>query len=322
MPTKLSYEEVKDFIEECGCKLLSKEYENSTTRLKVQCACGEVFDTNFKIFKKGQRQCKQCLNAITYRKVEKFIEECGCKLLSAKYVNARTKLKIQCACGEVFERSFNNFQGKKTYCCSTCGYKKLKNDYEEVAKFIEDKGCKLLSEEYINAGTKLKIQCACGEVFEVCFNHFKSDGQQQCPKCGIKKITGENHPKYNPNLTEEEREKLRSYPQYRQFVKQVYENDNYTCRCCGDNKNGIESHHLNGYKWDKTNKVNPINGITLCEECHKEFHKLYGRRNNTIEQFREFIYDKYLKTDDFKYLDLVKELDFRKLALEKDILNY
>ena len=259
MPTKLSYEEVKDFIEECGCKLLSKEYENSTTRLKVQCACGEVFDTNFKIFKKGQRQCKQCLNEITYRKVKKFIEECGCKLLSTKYVNARTKLKIQ---------------------------------------------------------------CACGEVFEVCFNHFKNDGQQQCAECGIKKRTGENHPKYNPNLTEEEREELRSYPQYRQFVKQVYENDNYTCRCCGDNKNGIESHHLNGYKWDKTNKVNPINGITLCEECHKEFHKLYGRRNNTIEQFREFIYDKYLKTDDLKYLDLVKELDFRKLALEKDILNY
>lgn len=31
------------------------------------------------------------------------------------------------------------------------------------------------------------------------------------------------------------------------------------------------------------------NGITLCEKSHNEFHKLYGRKNNTREQIEEFL---------------------------------
>ena len=40
------------------------------------------------------------------------------------------------------------------------------------------------------------------------------------------------------------------------------------------------------------------NGITLCEKCHKEFHKTYGYKNNNIKQLKEFLnaIDKNLKT--------------------------
>lgn len=31
------------------------------------------------------------------------------------------------------------------------------------------------------------------------------------------------------------------------------------------------------------------NGITLTEEIHKKFHKMYGYKNNTKKQFEEFI---------------------------------
>ena len=30
------------------------------------------------------------------------------------------------------------------------------------------------------------------------------------------------------------------------------------------------------------------NGITLCKKCHKEFHNIYGRQNNTEEQLVKF----------------------------------
>lgn len=31
-----------------------------------------------------------------------------------------------------------------------------------------------------------------------------------------------------------------------------------------------------------------FNGVCLCEKCHKEFHHIYGYRDNTKEQFEKF----------------------------------
>lgn len=100
---------------------------------------------------------------------------------------------------------------------------------------------------------------------------------------------GENNPNWNPNITDEEREDGRYIKKYDEFIKQVYERDNYTCQCCGQHGGNLNAHHLNGYNWDKENRVNVDNGITLCKDCHSKFHKIYGKGNNTLEQFIEFI---------------------------------
>jgi len=31
------------------------------------------------------------------------------------------------------------------------------------------------------------------------------------------------------------------------------------------------------------------NGIILCKKCHKEFHKIYSRKDNTQEQLIKFL---------------------------------
>lgn len=114
---------------------------------------------------------------------------------------------------------------------------------------------------------------------------------------------------WNPNITDEEREKRRNGEQI-QWRKDVYERDNYTCQCCGDNKGGnLNAHHLNGFHWDKEHRTDINNGVTLCEKCHKEFHKIYGKRNNTITQFREFLFNKYTQTYDLKFLALIENID-------------
>lgn len=137
--------------------------------------------------------------------------------------------------------------------------------------------------------------CQCGIEFEI--THFAKNRNnnyycsQDCySKWRSENIRGENSPSWKPELTQEERENRRcgiGIPQWRQ---EVYERDNYTCQCCGDDRGGnLNAHHLNGYNWDKEHRTDIDNGVTLCNKCHKKFHDEYGYGNNTKEQFEEFL---------------------------------
>ena len=115
-----------------------------------------------------------------------------------------------------------------------------------------------------------------------------------CYKCGIEKRSGENNPKWNPNITDEERRIKRNYHEYSEWRSEIYKRDGYTCICC-KTKGCIEAHHLNGYNWDREHRTDINNGVTLCKDCHNEFHNIYGRGDNTLEQFQEFINNKGLR---------------------------
>ena len=326
---KLTYQEVKEFIEGKegnGCKLLSTEYVNNRTILQIRCACGEVFEKNFNNFKDGnQRQCNKCSTELfkakqrkDYQEVKEFIEGeegNGCKLLSTEYKSCKDKLQIRCACGEVFERCFDKFKNANQRVCFKCSAKlqhdKQKLTYQEIKEFVESCGCELLSTEYVNNRTKLQIRCACGEVFETSFSDFKGKNKQHCDKCGLLLRSGENHPNYNPNLTDEDRANRRLLTENKDWRNKVYTRDNYTCQCCGQKGGKLNAHHLNGHNWNEKYRTSKLNGITLCKKCHNEFHSIYGYGNNTIIQFRDFIYKKYLQTNDPKYLTILKDIDIR-----------
>lgn len=105
--------------------------------------------------------------------------------------------------------------------------------------------------------------------------------------------SGERNGMWNSELTEEEREKqkrhARRYPGYQDFRKSVYERDKYTCQICFDATGGnLVVHHLNGFHWDEIGRTDTNNGVTLCNDCHNEFHKIYGRRDNNFFQFSQF----------------------------------
>jgi len=65
----------------------------------------------------------------------------------------------------------------------------------------------------------------------------------------------------------------------------VFKRDDYACRVCGS-KEHIEPHHI----IPKTMRLDLIfevsNGLTLCKECHKQLHHLYGGVKNQVK-FRE-----------------------------------
>ena len=101
-------------------------------------------------------------------------------------------------------------------------------------------------------------------------------------------LSGANAKLYNPNISDEERNDKRSSNEYRNFIILVYERDDYTCQITGKKGGKLVVHHLNGYNWDKEQRTDINNAITLSEDIHKLFHKLYRNGNNTKEQFEEF----------------------------------
>ena len=113
--------------------------------------------------------------------------------------------------------------------------------------------------------------------------------------------SGKNNPNYNPNLTNEDREEMykkrKGDQDFKKWSKQVKERDNFTCDICGQKHGGLVSHHLNAWRDYKEQRYDLENGVCLCESCHKEFHKLYGKGDNTKEQYIEFKENKLTKQE-------------------------
>ncbi len=81
---------------------------------------------------------------------------------------------------------------------------------------------------------------------------------------------------------------------YKEWVRKVFQRDNYTCQCCGKRGGRLNAHHLYNFAEYENLRYDVENGITFCEECHlvnypNSFHSIYGERNNTPEQVYEFI---------------------------------
>jgi len=116
---------------------------------------------------------------------------------------------------------------------------------------------------------------------------LRKDTRFICNTCARAYNSGENHYNYNPQLTNEDRQDRKYTPYYRSFLSEIHYLNSYMCILCENNKK-CEVHHLDGYNWCKEKRMDVNNTVLLCKECHDEFHSLYGRGNNTKEQFIEW----------------------------------
>jgi hypothetical protein len=135
---------------------------------------------------------------------------------------------------------------------------------------------------------KVLCQCDCGGLKQTRYRALKD---KDCISCGCigrgtYSQTGEDNANWDPKLTDEDRG--RNIVKYKSFILKVYRRDKYRCRRCKSIGKKLNAHHLDGWNWCKEKRYDINNVITLCYDCHKDFHDEYGRGNNTSKQFLEF----------------------------------
>lgn len=110
--------------------------------------------------------------------VEEVFINAGYKLLSSCYINAKTKLLLECPKGHQTFISYGNFKAGRR--CRFCRHN-APVTYDVVKKEFEKRGYKLLSKTYKNASTKLKYICPKGTEGDVGWNGFQRG--HGCPCC-------------------------------------------------------------------------------------------------------------------------------------------
>lgn len=96
---------------------------------------------------------------------------------------------------------------------------------------------------------------------------------------------GSSHSRWKGGIAPE-RNCIESTNEYKEWKRDVLSKGK--CEKCGRTENLVPHHICNFRDYPKI-RMDRENGACLCQECHREFHRIYGIKNNTVEQFNEFI---------------------------------
>jgi hypothetical protein len=129
----------------------------------------------------------------TFEEIENWIKNNKPKFTLLDFEYRKNACYIHIKCDNENHKSlwkpFKSFK-EQVHGCRECGFESRKSqipvnkpDYKYVKSFIENYGCKLLSETYKDNSSHLEIECKCGRVFKRTFEKFKNSKRHYCSIC-------------------------------------------------------------------------------------------------------------------------------------------
>lgn len=121
-----------DYVASKNATLLTSEslHTNNTTVVDIKCSCGNHFSNNINNLVNAKQWCPVCADKLLrekaglYDRLKVYVEEKGGKLLTPKsdYKNARTRVKIMCEHGDIWDAGAGNVLYLRTW-CPVCKYR-------------------------------------------------------------------------------------------------------------------------------------------------------------------------------------------------------
>ena len=301
------------------CNLCGKQFKRDYTHLKRNGGRFKCEDCAQKTkFNAKRLSIKDVQQYIQYNDINH-----DCTLLSEDYTNSITPMKFKCnKCGRIFYRDYNHLtRDKGRFQCEQCGVsqgaKTKKYTKEMVQKDIQQKRGYILLGEYINAQTPVLTQCIRGHKFNLIYSQFLQ-GRSGCEICSIIDRSGKSHWNYQNGGHQEVLDYLRD--RIKVWKNKKLKEANYLCDICHQHTNNLVVHHIINFRKlvDEASKQSGVPllskvsdyyqqniplellvdkllelhkatlAVVIDKKYHDEFHKIYGKTNNTLEQYLEY----------------------------------
>lgn len=321
---RVSEEEAKKRLFEVhGGKIFLVEYFGMANKSKFKCINNHYWEARASSVINEGNGCKICSKKAspTIKEVEEYVASSGCLLISKEYNNIFSPLEIKLECGHIRKISFNNF--KKGRRCRLCSWKRMgidkRTSLDKILLVLEENDLSFVEmDEYKNqVVTKISYSCSKGHITTKNISGFLRN--PKCTDCSrdvlSEMFSGRNSPNWKGGKTD-----IREFMDDKliDWKKESIKNSGYRCVITGDVFDHV--HHL--YSFSKiveesflelgldnskkntllyspeelvliSEKILEIHyryplGVCLRRDVHEKFHSIYGKTNNTPNQFYEF----------------------------------
>jgi len=271
-------------IEKCGEKSTGKS--RSLKIYKCQCDCGnETMLSREQLTRNETPSCKKCARKIRF--IDLTNQKYG-KLTvlnlhkSGDYIH--TKWNCVCDCGNTKVVLTTQLRNGRISDCG-CVYK---NKDKTRIKLIGEVFGRLTVIKKSNEQSMWICKCDCGNEVTCRSTSLKHGLTKSCGCLKSEKMSGENSKFWKGGVNNINRlYRKRHNGVFQTWSLKIRKRDKI-CQKCNSNKK-LNAHHIFNYDFYPEWGLDLNNGITLCETCHKGFHKLYGKKENNIKQLNEFL---------------------------------
>lgn len=316
---KLTIEIVKERMKTINfnISILSDIYVNSSSYLKCKCLIDNFeWNASWNMLQshKGCPKCARKNLTLGQLKKELKVINPNVEILSDTYINSKSYLQCKCVKdGHIWNITWNDLQ--HGYGCPVCS-NNIRLTLEEVKERVksQNSNIEILSDVYNNQNSILKYKCLIdGYIWESTIGNLVNGSN--CPKCAIKNISNSNNWNWHGGISIINNV-MRDFLTI--WKKDSMRNSEYKCIITSDKFQHI--HHLYSFNLimqeviattniplkkyltdyttdeiksirDKCIELHDKYGLGIClnAKTHSLFHSLYGKGDNTKEQFIEFV---------------------------------
>lgn len=169
-----------------GGKCHIKKLVNGATKVKWECKKGHFWRQSLSIIR-GGRWCPECGGSRrkTILEIKNEAKQRGFRVLSKKYVNARSNLTFECSKKHVYEQTYDTFKqggGCKKCSMKLAGEKRRLATLNKLRKMAEKLRGECHTKKY-DEGEKTLLSFSCKEGHKFKLKAYQFNRGKWCPKC-------------------------------------------------------------------------------------------------------------------------------------------